>query len=671
MQKALFTLLLAVLLLPGFPEDLQAQNKYLDSLKSELQQNGLPDSTRINDLLLLGNEVGYSDSRLARDYFENALRLSSGKNEYEKMGDAVSGIGLTYYRTDNLDTCLYLFRKADTFYMKSNSATSLASQITSKMNIATVLRTMGNFRDALTMYFEGIDAFKKADFPGKDKKLLTAYLNIGLVYNEFNQYDKALFYHRKGLALINKGLENYMNQYYLRMARIHDFIELRRYDSAKYYLTAEEGLYRKLNQADIFSSLYSNWGMYYLGIKDTSAALTSFNKAYRFAADSKNKFRQNQLLSRIATIYLNRKAYRESAKAYEKAYLLSHAIKDKPSEMHYLKKLANLYGAHLHNDHRASRYYKQYVLLADSLNETDVQKKINEIEAKYQTQKKEDSILMLTKNTQLQKAELHRKRTLSTSLLIMCGLLGTLAGAIYLNFKRKNQLLKQSEQLKTQQVREMQKQQQLLAMQSVLKGQEEERSRLAKDLHDGVGGLLSGVKLSLSTMKGNVILSEKNAQMLNNVVVQLDQSMNELRRVSHNMMPESLIKFGLAESLLIYCDSLNETGLIKVQLQTYGMEERMEQNTEIVLYRIIQELLNNVVKHAEAKNVLVQLVRKNNRFNLTVEDDGKGFDLNSIAKNGGAGLNNIRARAEYLGATVDIQSAPAEGTSVNIEGGCA
>jgi signal transduction histidine kinase len=97
----------------------------------------------------------------------------------------------------------------------------------------------------------------------------------------------------------------------------------------------------------------------------------------------------------------------------------------------------------------------------------------------------------------------------------------------------------------------------------------------------------------------------------------------------------------------------------------------MEQNTEIVLYRIIQELLNNVVKHAEAKNVLVQLVRKNNRFNLTVEDDGKGFDLNSIAKNGGAGLNNIRARAEYLGATVDIQSAPAEGTSVNIEGGCA
>jgi signal transduction histidine kinase len=278
---------------------------------------------------------------------------------------------------------------------------------------------------------------------------------------------------------------------------------------------------------------------------------------------------------------------------------------------------------------------------------------------------------MLTKNTQLQKAELHRKRTLSTSLLIMCGLLGTLAGAIYLNFKRKNQLLKQSEQLKTQQVREMQKQQQLLAMQSVLKGQEEERSRLAKDLHDGVGGLLSGVKLSLSTMKGNVILSEKNAQMLNNVVVQLDQSMNELRRVSHNMMPESLIKFGLVESLLIYCDSLNETGLIKVQLQTYGMEERMEQNTEIVLYRIIQELLNNVVKHAEAKNVLVQLVRKNNRFNLTVEDDGKGFDLNGIAKNGGAGLNNIRARAEYLGATVDIQSAPAEGTSVNIEGGCA
>lgn len=171
-------------------------------------------------------------------------------------------------------------------------------------------------------------------------------------------------------------------------------------------------------------------------------------------------------------------------------------------------------------------------------------------------------------------------------------------------------------------------------------------------------------------MKGNVFLSEENAQSVNNVIAQLDQSIAELRRVSHNMMPESLIKYGLIEALENYCESLTLSGKIKVQLQAYGMEQRMEQSSEIVIYRMTQELLNNVTKHAEAKNVLIQLVRKEDRFNLTVEDDGKGFDIKEIEKERGAGLVNIRARAEYLNGNVDIISVRGEGTSVTIEGNC-
>jgi signal transduction histidine kinase len=134
------------------------------------------------------------------------------------------------------------------------------------------------------------------------------------------------------------------------------------------------------------------------------------------------------------------------------------------------------------------------------------------------------------------------------------------------------------------------------------------------------------------------------------------------------MMPEALIKFGLKEALENYCESLNLSGKINVALQIYGLEQRLEQNTEIILYRIIQELLNNVVRHSDAKNVLIQLVQESSRFTLTVEDDGKGFDINKIKNNNSAGLSNIRARAEYLGGTVDIRSAPGEGTSIYIEG---
>lgn len=284
--------------------------------------------------------------------------------------------------------------------------------------------------------------------------------------------------------------------------------------------------------------------------------------------------------------------------------------------------------------------------------------------------KKADSILLLQKTNQLQALSLHKKKIQNMALLVGSVLIIVLAAMLYKNFKRKNQLLKQAGELKNKRIRELEKEQQLVVMQSVLQGQEEERSRLARDLHDGVGGLLSGIKLSLSTMRGNVYLSEENAQSVNNVIVQLDNSIAELRRVSHNMMPETLIKYGLKEALENYCENLNLSGSLKVQLQTYGMEKRIEQNTEIIVYRIAQELLNNVIKHAGATKVLIQLLRKGNRFNLTIEDDGRGFDIKNLEGNTGAGLANVKARTEYLGGTLDVHSVIGAGTSVNIEGNC-
>ncbi len=202
-----------------------------------------------------------------------------------------------------------------------------------------------------------------------------------------------------------------------------------------------------------------------------------------------------------------------------------------------------------------------------------------------------------------------------------------------------------------------------------MKGQEEERSRLARDLHDGIGGLLSGVKFSMSSaLYGNVFLSEEAAGSFEKLIAQLDHSIVELRRVSHNMMPEALFSYGLKEALCNYCTNLSQSGRLEIELQAYGLENRMDQSAEIVIYRLVQELLNNIVKHAQAKKVLTQLVRDGDRFTLTVEDDGKGFDVNGVSQ--GAGLANIRARTAYLNGTIDIVSKQGEGTSVYIEGCC-
>jgi signal transduction histidine kinase len=209
------------------------------------------------------------------------------------------------------------------------------------------------------------------------------------------------------------------------------------------------------------------------------------------------------------------------------------------------------------------------------------------------------------------------------------------------------------------------KEKQLLAMDSIIQGQELERSRMAKDLHDGLGGMLSGIKLNLSSMKGNMIIQENDVQLFAKSIFQLDGAIAEMRRIAHNMMPEALLKFGLNEAIQDYCDGINETRLVKMKFTWLGDKQRLEKSIEVVIYRIIQELTNNALKHAEAKNIFVQLDKHQQGISLTVEDDGKGFDASLQTK--GAGLQNVQARVDYLKGIFNIESESGKGTSASID----
>ena len=145
----------------------------------------------------------------------------------------------------------------------------------------------------------------------------------------------------------------------------------------------------------------------------------------------------------------------------------------------------------------------------------------------------------------------------------------------------------------------------------------------------------------------------------------LDHSISELRRVAHNMMPEVLVRFGLSEALKSYCDSLRSSQLFKIDYQSIGKEDRLPEKTEIFIFRIVQELLNNVVKHARASHVLVQLARHANEVSITIEDNGTGFTPEN-RQSGGAGLSSVQSRVDYLKGKLDLQSSPGQGTSIHI-----
>lgn len=191
--------------------------------------------------------------------------------------------------------------------------------------------------------------------------------------------------------------------------------------------------------------------------------------------------------------------------------------------------------------------------------------------------------------------------------------------------------------------------------------------RLAKDLHDGLGGMLSGIKHSFINMKGNLIMSAENMQAFERSIDMLDSSIREMRRVAHNMMPEVLVRYGLNKALRDFCIDINNSGALEVNYQSIGVEEvKIEQTTAIALFRIAQELMNNIIRHAAARSAIVQLSRTNGQLTLTVEDDGRGFEPQSLEFTQGIGWQNIRNRVEFLKGKIDIRSEPGKGSSVMI-----
>jgi signal transduction histidine kinase len=236
-----------------------------------------------------------------------------------------------------------------------------------------------------------------------------------------------------------------------------------------------------------------------------------------------------------------------------------------------------------------------------------------------------------------------------------------IGGLIYRNYRQK-------QKLQQQRINELETEKQLMAAEAVMKGEDKERSRIAKDLHDGLGGMLSGIKHSFQHMKDNLVMTPDNQQAFERSMDMLDSSIKELRRVAHNMMPEALVKFGLDVALKDFCNSVNQSGAVELTYESFGLEKiSLDQQTAISIYRMVQELVNNTLKHAAASKAIVQISKTADGLTITVEDDGHGFDTQILQSTKGMGWSNLQSRIDYLKGKLNVQSAPGKGTSVLIE----
>ncbi len=203
-----------------------------------------------------------------------------------------------------------------------------------------------------------------------------------------------------------------------------------------------------------------------------------------------------------------------------------------------------------------------------------------------------------------------------------------------------------------------------MATRAVLEAEEAERQRIAKDLHDGVGQMMSAAKMNLSAVEAQLNLNTTEQKLaFENIIQLVDDSCKEVRSVSHNMMPNALLKNNLEAAIREFIYKLDPQ-VLKVHLYAQGLDERLDSNTETILYRVIQESVNNVIKHSGADTLDITIIKEPGELTATIEDNGKGFDTTDREKFEGIGLKNMRTRVEYLKGTIDFDSSPGNGTVV-------
>ena len=377
-------------------------------------------------------------------------------------------------------------------------------------------------------------------------------------------------------------------------------------------------------------------------------------------------------LHSIGNSYLNH--YRKISKKREdldsaKFYLLKSYKLGLANEMTEITRSASkdlaMVNQYLNNTDSALYYWGKADSLLMDLYSNDYDNRVLELRAEYET---------ATAELEAEKAtirSLRSERNRNITIIVSSSIILLFSIWLYvIDQKRKSikAIAAKNDELNKQRIDELLKQQEIASLQGVLEGQEQERKRVAIDLHDRLGGILSMVKLHFSAVEEKLPEDNPEKKKFLTASELLDLAAGEVRNISHNLLSGVLAKFGLLPALKDLTDRINESGGIKLNLLFHNVENALNGEQELQVYRIIQELISNILKHSQAKEATIQLIRNDEEkmVNLVVEDDGKGFDPSKPSLSGGIGLSNLKARVSKLNGQFHIDSGKGAGTSISI-----
>ena len=553
------------------------------------------------------------------------------------------------------------------------------------------------YEKAVDYYTEALEYHEGSGGARADTLMADLSYNLGLCYSDMSNYDKGLEYLNAAIQYFD-NYENYQWKAHAYNGIGDIYVELENYDKAldNYNLALEtlpveldgrfdQGLifgnladgYFKMGvidtskilvkrAIDIYENENMNWGMAFCyGILSRIAMQEKeYNLSKSYANKSLDYSQEQGALSETAEAYLlmgkagllnNELRYalkytQEGIKISEEANILSITVRAKEILAEIFEELGNYKKSYIN--------YKEYTELKDSLFSMDKIEELNQVNLKAETAQKDAEIA--NKNLKIVRQEITRN--------YLIGGIGaiSLLSLFFLNrFRLKQELTDKEVLLKQEKIENLEQKQKLLAVDYIIQGQEEERKRVAKDLHDGLGGILTTAKHQLSTVgKRNIDLS--NSEVFQKAESLIATAHSEVRKIAHNMMPDALSNLGLQAAIEDLANQVNMTDELKVKTQIKMDQNKLTPNQEIVLYRVIQESINNALNHAEAKNLVIQMIDQGDTFHLAIEDDGQGFDIQYKQKREGIGIKSMESRVKYLNGNFDITSRVGEGTSIDV-----
>ncbi|MCD6020155.1 MAG: Signal transduction histidine-protein kinase/phosphatase DegS [Bacteroidetes bacterium] len=608
------------------------------------------------DTLTIKKLVGQADLELSKDVdrsYQLAFKAYSLSRECPNTTyffESVLSLSNAYYQKDQGDSTIKLITPilaklpagTSTFY-KARLNHMLGSAYTMIMQLENGLK---HSLEALRNY----EAIKDSSHTSN------MFVNIANIYNQQHNFKQAEKYLTKAIQIASKlNRKTALGNVYNTMGIL--YAENGMLDSAERFFLLSTQIRENLKDYTTLAWNYNNLGGVYTLLDKPSEGIIYFEKALKLFEENKNYDGQTSVANNIGELHLKMGNTQKALNYFNYSRGL-YSQTNNPDNLENLYGNLSDYYSYTGDFKTAKQYSDSLIFLKDSLSGERLDRSMAEMQIRFDVEKKDLEIAKNKAELKAKEKQEFIKNIITVAVFALLILLFVIGFLMY----RKKQLehrAKLDAEIATQKE---------TRTKSILDAEEKERRRIAQDLHDGVGQLLSAAKLNLSNLESK--LSDQNEDQklaMQNALTLVDDSVKEVRAVSHNMMPNTLIKLGLGSAVREFITKLGNAPTLKVDLEIVGLDNRLDNQVETVLYRVIQEIINNIIKHANASHISMQLIRHDTELNVMIEDNGVGFETNNLDIYDGIGLKGIITRIEFLNGSVHFDSSVGRGTTVIID----